>query len=195
MITLSNLYAYTDKNGDIVLRRDDYYDNVARLFLADAWRTNAGHAPIELLTQRSENYEELKQSEWSQTFEVQLRDHYLHGKVYMIEESSIVHFFTLMKNRLIMGRFRYGKLNDPSKAKWDRMGRIRKEVELYDVDGNDERLIDIANMCLLEFEEGTEDKEELLKITSASIRTFFHGDHKNKHFKSSDDSLHNEVIK
>lgn len=72
----------------------------------------------------------LERSEWSPTFE------------------------RLMRNRLIMGALRYGLLHDPNKRRWDRVGSIRKRLEGYAATGNTEFLVDIANLCLLEFEEG-----------------------------------------
>lgn len=75
-------------------------------------------------------YENLALTEWSPTFE------------------------QYMRNRLIIGAMRYGLLKDPRKRGWDRVSRILVEVEAYREDRNKERLVDIANMCLLEFEEG-----------------------------------------
>ncbi|MCK5127593.1 MAG: hypothetical protein KAR42_15155 [candidate division Zixibacteria bacterium] len=78
-------------------------------------------------------------------------------------------FEEYMRNRMIMGAFRYGRLNTPEKPQFDRIGSALKRLELYRKTGNTEHLVDIANMCLLEFEEGT---------------------HPNKHFKSMDDGKH-----
>lgn len=89
--------------------------------------------------------ERLRESEWSPRFE------------------------ELMRNRLLMGAFRYGLLNAPGKKKWDRMARIHEEVQLYQETGNLEYLVDVANYCLLEFEEST---------------------HPNKHFRAADDESH-----
>ncbi len=73
----------------------------------------------------------LRKSEWSAPFEM------------------------LMRNRLIMGCFRYGRMHDRDKPNWDRVGRAFAELELYMKDRNKERLVDVANMMLLEFEEGS----------------------------------------
>ena len=97
-----------------------------------------------------ENLDELRRSEWSLTFE------------------------TLMRNRLIMGAFRYGTLHSNKKPKYDRLESIIKRVTIYKETGNLELLVDIANMCLLEFEEGH---------------------HPNKHFHSIDDGQHAELTK
>lgn len=91
------------------------------------------------------SYTELCKSEWSPRFE------------------------KLMRNRLLVGAFRYGKLNDPNKPEWDRIERIERCCKNYKETGNTEHLVDGANMFLLEFEEGK---------------------HPNKHFKASDDLNH-----
>ena len=63
-------------------------------------------------------------------------------------------FERLMRNRLIMGSFRYGCLGEKGKPKWDRVSAIIKRAEAYRSSGNKEMLVDIANFCLLEFVEG-----------------------------------------
>lgn len=75
--------------------------------------------------------ESLRKSEWSIAFE------------------------RLMRNRLIMGAIRYGKLHDNCKPKYDRIESIISRLHKYNQTGNKEYLVDIANLCLLEFEEGT----------------------------------------
>jgi len=90
-------------------------------------------------------YETLKLSEWSEAFE------------------------TFMRNRLIMGALRYGKLRSPEKPEWDRIPLIRRQLNLYEKTGNKEHLVDIANLCLVEFVECN---------------------HTNEHLSSSDDGEH-----
>lgn len=96
----------------------------------DELRVACGMPRIGPAGAEARKYERLVESEWSPTFE------------------------QLMRNRLIIGAVRYGLLKDPRKRGWDRMSRILVEVEAYREDRNKERLVDIANMCLLEFEEG-----------------------------------------
>jgi hypothetical protein len=71
-----------------------------------------------------------------------------------------------------MGGIRYGLLHEPGKPKYDRIQSAIKRLEKYRQTGNLENLVDIANMCLLEFEEG---------------------EHPNRHFKSIDDGEHTGV--
>lgn len=78
---------------------------------------------------------ELEQSEWSPMFE------------------------QLMRNRLIMGALRYGKLRAPGKRSYNRVASMMNRLRLYDETGNLEFLVDVANLCLCEFEESTHPKK------------------------------------
>lgn len=80
------------------------------------------------------NTEELKRSEWSE------------------------HFERLMRNRMIIGAFRYGRLHDKMKPRFDRVSYIKTKLARYEETGNLEALVDVANLCLLEFEEGCHPK-------------------------------------
>lgn len=62
-------------------------------------------------------------------------------------------FEQLMRNRLIMGALRYGKLHAPGKPKYNRITSMVKRLTKYIGSGNKELLVDVANLCLLEFEE------------------------------------------
>ena len=103
-----------------------------------------------MLRQKKPSLESLMKTEWSNTFE------------------------QLMRNRLIMGAIRYDLLHVPGKHKYDRINSIRDRLDLFDKDGNAEHLVDIANLCLLEFEEPN---------------------HTNFHFDAADDGIHTEVIR
>lgn len=72
--------------------------------------------------------EELRRTEWSPTFE------------------------KLMRNRLVMGAFRYGRMGRPEKRKAHAEAAIR-HLEKYLKDRNPEHLPDAANLCLMEFVE------------------------------------------
>lgn len=97
--------------------------------------------------------EELKYTEWSPEFE------------------------KLMRNRLILGALRYGRMGHRSipkdKPKYDRCGSIRKRIKFFENTGNAEWLVDIANLALLMFEEHQ---------------------HPNFHFNSVDDGYHDKII-
>jgi hypothetical protein len=70
-------------------------------------------------------------------------------------------FEQLMRNRLVMGAFRYGLLGDPNKPQYDRVKEIHRRIDKYVETGNLELLVDVANMALMEFEEGTRPKRHL----------------------------------
>ena len=63
-------------------------------------------------------------------------------------------FERLMRNRLIMGALRYGKLGAPGKPQYDRFKSMFKRLLAYHDTGNLELLVDIANLCLVEFVDG-----------------------------------------
>lgn len=112
------------------------------LFLANLWRWKCGVE--EITPQPIPDLISLRESEWSVKFE------------------------TLMRNRLVMGAIRYGRINTHRPA-YDRMKSIDSRLTSYKLTGNDELLVDIANLCLLEFVEGK---------------------HPLKHFKAYDDAEH-----
>ena len=116
-------------------------------FIQNLWRWKCDMPEIE--TNPTKNIiDDLFQSEWSDQFE------------------------KLCRNRLVMSALRYGKLNDPDKAKYDRTESIKHRIKFYEETGNLEYLVDIANLAMLEFEEGC---------------------HPLKHFKSIDDGEHVEI--
>ena len=79
-------------------------------------------------------------------------------------------FEKLMRNRLIMGRIRYGGLHEhKGRVLYDHVGSAINRLRMYQRTGNAEHLVDSANLCLVEFtQEG----------------------HENFHFKSADDGYH-----
>jgi len=88
-----------------------------------------------------EIYQDLLRSEWSPKFE------------------------ELMRNRLVIGSMRYGLLHAPNKPAYDRIAGARKRLQQFESTGNLECLVDIANMMLLEFEEGRHPKRHWSDIT------------------------------
>lgn len=78
-------------------------------------------------------------------------------------------FERLQRNRLLFGAFRYRSMTASTENKYDRIDSCQKRLKRYAETGNDELLVDVANLCMLEFEGGC---------------------HPNKHFKSVDDGEH-----
>ena len=78
-------------------------------------------------------------------------------------------FERLMRNRLLMGRFRYGRLDRTEQRNYDRVGSCLRRLRAYRETGNLEYLVDVANLCLMEFE---------------------HSDHPDRHFEAADDGEH-----
>lgn len=124
-----------------------------RQFLDELWHDLAG---LKYAPKKAEpiNLEELKESEWSPEFE------------------------KLMRNRLIMGSIRYGRMSHngvpvAGKPKYDRINSIRRRLNDFEESGNMEHLVDISNLCLLMFEEKS---------------------HPNSHFESIDDGEHDNII-
>ena len=117
-------------------------------FAMDLWRDMCGLKPLP--EKKPASLKELRLTEWSLRFE------------------------QLMRNRILMGSFRYETWEEKRKAfKYAQLERMIKELKKYEKDGNDERLVNVANLCLLEFE---------------------FGKHPNKHFKSVDDGEHTRKL-
>jgi hypothetical protein len=94
---------------------------------------------------KAEDEQALRGSEWSEQFE------------------------RLMRNRLLMGRFRYGRLDRTGERNYDRVASMHRRLDAYAETGNLEYLVDVANLCLVEFE---------------------HSDHPTRHFDAVDDGEH-----
>ncbi len=84
-------------------------------------------------------------------------------------------FETFMRNRLIMGGLRYGVFGDPKKATYDNVGSVIRRMRLYKKTGNQEHLVDAANICLCEFVDQS--------------------GHPDPHWSPTDDGVHVEVIR
>ena len=98
-------------------------------FLRNLWRWKCG-LPEEPEPDERIDFEELRKTEWAPEFE------------------------QLMRNRLLLGSIRYGKLGAPGKPQYDRIAASIKRLRHYEETGNLEMLVDVANFCLLEFVEG-----------------------------------------
>lgn len=76
-------------------------------------------------------------------------------------------FEKYMRNRLMMGGLRYGVFGQKGKPKYNSIESIKRRIEQYEKTGNTEFLVDVANLCMVEFVEGV---------------------HPNKHFSATDDT-------
>ena len=74
-----------------------------------------------------------------------------------------------MRNRLLMGRFRYEPMDDPTKGDYGYPKDMIRRIREYELDGNLEHLVDVANEAMIEFK---------------------HSRHPKKHFSSGDDGEH-----
>lgn len=119
-----------------------------QFFLNNLWRWKCGLPEHEEVKQTC--YEELRESEWSKEFE------------------------QLMRNRLILGALRYGRIGAANKPQYDRVSSMIKRLSKYQETGNKEFLVDVANICLLEFVECN---------------------HPNQHFHAIDDGEHTDILK
>lgn len=62
-------------------------------------------------------------------------------------------FEQYMRNRLAMGYFRYGSLRSIERKKMNlnHIGSAKKRLDKYLETGNQEYLVDVANLCMVEF--------------------------------------------
>lgn len=61
-------------------------------------------------------------------------------------------FIARMRARMVGGFFRYGcsSIRDPNHRRYDNVGAAIEQLKRYRQDGNKERLVDAANLCLCE---------------------------------------------
>ncbi|MDD3037920.1 hypothetical protein [Bacteroides sp.] len=100
-----------------------------RHFVDNLWRWKCGLPELEPGKPQIHTYEELRKTEWSPEFE------------------------ELMRNRLIMGAMRYGMIGANNKPDYDRVSSVIQRMKQFQKTGNKELLVDVANLCLLEFVE------------------------------------------
>jgi transcriptional regulator of heat shock response len=84
------------------------------------------------------------------------------------------YILSLMKNRMIMGGYRYGPTKLQKPREFDNIADIKRRLELYEKEGNMEHLVDAANITII----------ECLKKS-----------HPNFHFSPTDDGVHAERIR
>ena len=109
-------------------------------FVANAWRWAAGLPEIDS-PEPLPDLAELRRTEWCDEFEKAMRD------------------------RLVMGAFRYGRLRASGKPSYSRIASILKRPADYERHGNLEKLVDIANLCLCEFVEGEHPRRHWSSLT------------------------------
>jgi hypothetical protein len=95
-------------------------------FFRQAWRRLAG-LPQETLKPPPPSLDALRRTQWNEAFE------------------------ELMRNRLLMGAFRYGTFSEQRHRRHDNAGSMEKHLTAYRETGNAEHLVDIANLALVEF--------------------------------------------
>lgn len=61
---------------------------------------------------------------------------------------------TLMRQNLVMGAFRYGRLGAEGKPRWNRMKDIQRRLALYAQNHNLEHVVDCLNLAMCEYVEG-----------------------------------------
>lgn len=117
-------------------------------FFRQAWRELTG-MPREDTDQRVSDLDVLRVTQWDEDFE------------------------RLMRNRLLMGAFRYGPFRSGRQKDYDNIASIHRHAEQYAATGNTEHLVDIANLALVEF---------------------VHGQHPSRHFNAIDDGEHTKAF-
>lgn len=120
--------------------------NTLKEFLDESWHRLAG---VAYRPKKALHIASLRKSEWSVEFE------------------------TYMRNRMVMGAFRYGPIADQDFGMYDLPAEIHKRVCRYERTRNLECLVDAANLCLI---------------------AFLHGQRIGETMQSEDDGEHAEVL-
>ena len=113
-------------------------------FLMDLWRDTCGLPPKHLLRDHP-TLESLKATEWSMEFEKEVRATTARYSAYPCNER----FLQYMRNRMVMGSFRYGLLKNAQFTNYDCSGQYWKKLEAFNKTYEVEYLVDAANMRLL----------------------------------------------
>jgi hypothetical protein len=121
---------------------------IPQWFLRDSWLYHTTGGELQTQPRSVLKLSELERSEWSTEFE------------------------TLMRNRLLMGALRYGRLGREGKRKFNRVEDVIRRLMSYEETGNLEHLVDSANLLMAEFVEG---------------------DHPLRHWVSVDDGEHTSI--
>lgn len=123
------------------------------VLVMNAWRWKCGLPESDYRKAQKEtisSFDELYKSEWSDEFE------------------------RLMRNRLVMGALRYGKMaftpeELKKKPQYLRVDSIIKRLRRYEETGNKEYLVDSSNLCLLEFVECHHPKAHFTSIDDDDV--------------------------
>jgi hypothetical protein len=118
-------------------------------YLMDLWRDMVGLWPKE--TTLMPSLDSLRRTEWSDDFEEKLKKYYNTFEIVSLVIPWSEEFIQLMRNRLVMGAFRYGLMAEQDYSKFDTLSAARNKLELYEKTLNLEFLVDAANNCLLTF--------------------------------------------
>jgi len=94
------------------------------------------------------------------------------GLLEIEKHQSNKRFELLRIHRMIMGYFRYGDILH-NKKRYDNIGSAIERLKTYQRTGNAENLVDVANLCMIEFTQEN---------------------HTNFHFDSTDDIEHTKEI-
>ena len=82
----------------------------------------------------------------------------------LCESEWDLEFEMYMRNRLVMGSFRYGLIAEQDLNKYDIVKECRRRLDLYEETNNLEYLVDAGNMTLLEFVKGKRLGKQLTSI-------------------------------
>ena len=66
--------------------------------------------------------------------------------------------------RMVMGAFRYGRLQEGNYKKYDLVKEIKRRLERYEESENLEFLLDCGNMCMLQFMKGKENGQTVKSV-------------------------------
>jgi hypothetical protein len=163
-------------------------------YLVDLWRDMCGLSPLMLYNHPP--LEVLKKTQWSEVFEMLMWAQY---HLRSSKEPWSFEFITYMKNRLIMGSFRYGLMEEQDYNRFDLKKQILSKVQKFHATQNLECLVDAANNCMLEYirTERLDKPSFIMSAVATSIMELYqYAKSKNCKFLAYDDIDHaKEIIK
>jgi hypothetical protein len=118
----------------------------SKFFIDNLWRWKCNIPELDYKsTNEVKNMDDLYKSQWCDKFD------------------------ELRRNRMVLGTYRYGDYKKEKIAKYNRIESAISRLKKYQATGNSEFLLDVANLCMIEFDVPN---------------------HKNAHFESIDDGEH-----